>query len=426
MNIESIYQIYKLHPNVQTDSRKLAAGDLFFALSGPNFDGNAFAAQALEKGAAYAVIDNPGYSQGDKTILVDNVLDCLQQLARHHRRQMDIPFIAITGSNGKTTTKELVAAVLKTRFRVYATEGNLNNHIGVPLTLLKVRDDAQMVIVEMGANHLHEIAGYCEVALPTHGIITNCGRAHLEGFGSPEGVRKAKGELYDYLRAAKGTVFLNTDLDYLAGMASGIDHIITYGHEKAQYTGHEQEGDLLLHVVLDTPEAAVFGTQLVGGYNFPNVMVAAAVGMHFGVDIKSVQAALQAYQPDNSRSQLLIRGNNRIILDAYNANPSSMREAIINFAQSSMDRKTLWLGGMKEMGAAEHDEHQELVRLIDQYQWEDVILVGREFEPMPGRYRYFETSAAALEYVKSHKPDGCSLLIKGSRGSKMELMLEAL
>jgi UDP-N-acetylmuramoyl-tripeptide--D-alanyl-D-alanine ligase len=426
VDIESLYRIYRENPNVQTDTRKLRAGDLFFALSGPNFDGNAFAAKALELGACYAVVDNAAYATGERTILVPDVLQCLQQLAQYHRRQFRIPFIGITGSNGKTTTKELVAAALRTKYRVYATEGNLNNHIGVPLTLLKIRDDAEVAIIEMGANHMGEIASYCVVAEPTHGIITNCGRAHLEGFGSVEGVRKAKGELYDFLRDHEGTVFLNQDLDYLRQMAKGVPHVVTYGRADATYSGNEAAGAILLHIDLTRPVRAAFGTQLVGGYNFPNVMAAIAVGMHFGAPADAIREALAAYKPDNSRSQFVLRGTNSVILDAYNANPSSMREAILNFARTPLPEKRLWLGGMKEMGQDEYAEHKELVALADQFAWREVILVGKEFQPFAEGRLYFETSVAALEYVRTHTPEHSSILIKGSRGSKMEVLLDGL
>ncbi len=378
-------------------------------------------------GAAYAVIDNPEYAVSDKYIVVPDVLAALQQLANHHRRQFKIPFIAITGSNGKTTTKELVAAVLGTQFVTYATEGNLNNHIGIPLTLLKIGKDAQMAIVEMGANHQKEIAGYCTIAEPTHGIITNCGKAHIEGFGGVEGVRKGKGELYDYLRATGGTIFRNTDLDYLQPMAEGITQQITYGSANAQYIGKPLTDDILLQAAVLTSHAeTVIKTNLVGSYNFPNVMVAVATGRHFGIGIDKVKAAIEAYNPDNSRSQWLQKGTNKIILDAYNANPTSMRVAILNFAATQLPEKMLWIGGMKEMGEAERDEHTELVALIAAHHWKEVILVGKEFEGLQNGYAWFEKSVDAAAYVKAHQPQNSSILVKGSRGSKMEVLVEAL
>ncbi len=427
MEIAQLYNLYLQHPTVTTDTRKLQPGSIFFALSGPNFNGNTFAPQAIEKGAGYAVVDDLAYKLGDKYILVDDVLGTLQQLALHHRRQFTIPFIAITGSNGKTTTKELVATVLKTRFITYATEGNLNNHIGVPLTLLGIKSDAQMAIIEMGANHQKEIASYCDIALPTYGIITNCGKAHIEGFGGIEGVRKGKGELYDFLRAHSGTIFRNTDLDYLESMAQGITEQVTYGSANAEYTGKPVMNDVFLNVAVLTAHAeALISTRLVGEYNFPNVMVAVAAGLHFGISIDLIKAAIATYNPDNSRSQWLLKGTNKIILDAYNANPTSMRAAILNFAAADLPNKMLWIGGMKEMGSEEAYEHKELVTLISQYQWANVILVGKEFRGLQDNYSWFENSTEAAAYVKTTTPANSSILIKGSRGSKMELLMDAL
>lgn len=427
MSIEQLYEIYKQHPSVQTDTRKLKEGDIYFALKGPNFNGNTFAQQALDAGAAYAIVDEIEYATDNGCIYVDDVLTTLQALAKHHRQQFNIPFIGITGSNGKTTTKELVTTVLKTKFETYATHGNLNNHIGVPLTLLSIPLTAQMAVIEMGANHQKEIASYCEIALPTHGIITNCGKAHIEGFGGIEGVRKGKGELYDFLRANNGTIFRNTDLDYLYDMANGIEQQVTYGSADAQYIGKPLMDDVLLKVaMLSTGAEATIQTQLVGAYNFPNVMVAVAVGLHFDISIDDIKNAIATYQPDNSRSQWMKLGSNNIILDAYNANPTSMRAAIINFAGAALEHKMLWLGGMKEMGDAEEQEHKELVALVQEYDWNNVILVGKEFNGLTNGLLHFNTSAEARDYILHHKPMDSSILIKGSRGSKMELLLEAL
>ncbi|RYE21690.1 MAG: UDP-N-acetylmuramoyl-tripeptide--D-alanyl-D-alanine ligase [Sphingobacteriales bacterium] len=427
MNIASLYDIYLQHPGVQTDTRKLKQGDLFFALKGPNFNGNGFAKQALEAGAAYAVVDEQEYAIDGRYILVEDVLTALQQLALHHRRQFDIPFIAITGSNGKTTTKELLTTVLRKKYITYATDGNLNNHIGVPLTLLKIKKDAEMAVIEMGANHLREIASYCVIARPTYGIITNCGKAHIEGFGGIEGVRKGKGELYDFLREKGGAIFRNTDLDYLEDMAKGIDIQLTYGSSNAQYIGKPiMEGSFLDVAILISHAETTIHTQLVGDYNFPNVMLAVAAGLHFGIGIDAIKEAIESYSPDNSRSQWLQKGSNKIILDAYNANPTSMRAAISNFAAMHLQAKTLWLGAMKEMGPEEKNEHQQLVDFISQNQWQQVVLVGKEFAGLEGDYLRFDTSAGAAAYVKEHMPANASILIKGSRGSKMEVLLEAI
>lgn len=427
MEIEALYEVYKQYPSVQTDTRKLKENDLFFALKGPSFNGNTFAQQAIQQGAAYAIIDEPEYADGDKYIVVDDVLATLQALAHYHRRQFKIPFIAITGSNGKTTTKELVTTVLKTKYKTFATQGNLNNHIGVPLTLLSTAPDAEIAVIEMGANHQKEIASYCTIAEPTHAIITNCGKAHIEGFGGEEGVRKGKGELYDYIRAHGGTIFRNTDLDYLKGMALGINEQVTYGSADAQYIGKPLLDDVFLKVaVLSSGAEATVNTNLVGEYNFPNVMVAVAAGLYFGISIDDIKAAIATYTPDNSRSQLTTTGTNKLILDAYNANPTSMRAAINNFVKTELNNKMLWLGGMKEMGADEEKEHRELVAFVDQFGWKDVIFVGKEFKGLNGEHKYFETSADAAVYIRENKPENASILVKGSRGSRMEVMVEAI
>jgi len=426
-NIAALYKIYLAYPSVQTDTRKLKKNDLFFALKGLNFNGNEFAEKALMSGAAYSIIDDAKYAINDHCILVNNVLDTLQQLALHHRKQFNIPFIAITGSNGKTTTKELLTAVLQQEYKTYATEGNLNNHIGVPLTILKIKNDAEIAVIEMGANHLHEIEGYCKIASPTHGIITNCGKAHLEGFGSEEGVRKGKGELYDFIKENNGAIFRNTDLSYLEKMSEGISDQITYGSSNAQYIGKALINDIFLKIaVLKHGAEATINTRLAGDYNFPNAMIAIAIGLHFKISIDRIKPAIENYEPDNSRSQLIETDNNKIILDAYNANPTSMYAAIKNFENNSMAHKILWLGAMKEMGNEEAKEHFDLVQFIKQFNWDDVILVGKEFENINEDFKWFENSQEAASYIKRSKPKNASILIKGSRGSKMELMLEAL
>lgn len=426
-DIHSLYTLYREYPSVQTDTRHLQKGDIFFALKGPHFNGNHFAARALERGASYAVVDEAAYAVNSRCLLVPDVLTALQQLALMHRRQFNIPFIAITGSNGKTTTKELLSAVLRTQYKTYTTSGNLNNHIGVPLTLLGIRENAEMAVIEMGANHLHEIASYCAIAEPTHGIITNCGKAHIEGFGSEEGVRKAKGELYDFIRAHNGTIFRNTDLAYLDDMAGGIDKQVTYGLKDAMYTGTPQMNHVWLRVVLhNTPEPIQIDSRLTGSYNFPNVMAAVAAGMHFGIPVEKIKSAISSYRPDNSRSQWVEKGNNRIILDAYNANPSSMHAAITNFAQAPLERKMLWLGGMKELGDETAAEHRILTDLIRQYDWTAVILVGEEFTDVHPGFKWFKDAQEAARYIRNHKPEHASILIKGSRSSRMELLLEAL
>jgi UDP-N-acetylmuramoyl-tripeptide--D-alanyl-D-alanine ligase len=426
MKIEELYKIYLQYPSVQTDTRKLRTGDLFFALKGPSFNGNEFAQKAIENGAAYAVIDEASYMIEGKTILVEDVLLTLQQLAKYHRQQFSIPFIAITGSNGKTTTKELIHAVLSTSFKTYTTEGNLNNHIGVPLTILKIRQDAEMAVIEMGANHQKEIASYCEIALPDFGLITNTGKAHLEGFGGIEGVRKGKGELYDHLRSHNGTAFVFWDYDYLREMSRGIPHIYTYGTESADITGAATQTDPYLEVSFHKGISGQVSTHLVGGYNLPNVLAAAAVGVYFGVDSSRIKQAIESYQPTNSRSQLLEKGSNKIILDAYNANPSSMRLAIENFAKIKADRKMLVLGGMAELGEGSLEEHKEIIRLIDQYHWSKVLLVGGDFMKISNSYPLFPSALEAGKWMKENKIENTYLLIKGSRSMQMEKVLDYL
>lgn len=427
METRDLYQLYLRHPSVETDTRKLRSGDIFFALKGPSFDGNTFASQALDLGAAYAVIDNPSCKTDHRCILVDDVLTALQNLARYHRQQLNIPFIAITGSNGKTTTKELITSTLRRQFRTSATDGNLNNHIGVPLTLLKVKPNTEIAVIEMGANHRGEIASYCHIALPTHGLITNCGKAHMEGFGGEEGVRKGKGELYDYLKDTGGTIFRNADLDYLEDMARGVSGQITYGSANAHFIGRPLMDSMFLNVaILNAGAETTIHTRLVGGYNFPNVMAAVAIGLHFGIPIDKIREAIEDYQPDNSRSQFLSVGSNQVILDAYNANPTSMKAAIANFAALPGSRKILWLGAMKEMGEYEASEHEALVSYIRGYDWDDVILAGKEFEGLAEDYLWFATSAEAATFVQNHPPANAAILIKGSRGSRMERLLDAL
>ena len=424
ISIEALYQIYLQHPIVQTDTRKLSSGCIFFALKGPSFNGNAFANNALQLGAAFVVVDDESVVKDERYLFTTDVLSCLQALALYHRKQFKVPFLAITGSNGKTTTKELVSAVLRRKYTLYATVGNLNNHIGVPLTLLSVRNDAELVIIEMGANHQHEIEAYCKMVLPTHAIITNCGKAHIEGFGGEAGVRKGKGELYDFIRANDGTIFINADLDYLQIMAQGITKQISYGTSNAIISGIALMHDFFLKVQMTNPFAGkLLNTHLVGAYNLPNVLVAVAVGHYFNVPFDDIAFAIANYDPDNSRSQLMKLGTNNIILDAYNANPTSMIAAIDNFAALQLPNKRLWIGGMKEMGEAQLQEHLALVQHIGKYNWLQVVLVGKEFQGIAQNYSWFPTSEDAYATLSKTEITNSNLLIKGSRGSKMEVLL---
>jgi UDP-N-acetylmuramoyl-tripeptide--D-alanyl-D-alanine ligase len=430
MTTEELYQIFQKHPSVQTDTRKIKPGDIFFALKGEHFNGNAFASQAIEKGAVYAVVDEKvpmdiGIEIPGKTILVNDVLETLQKLAHHHRQQFNIPFLAITGSNGKTTTKELIHAVLSSTCKTYTTEGNLNNQIGIPLTLLKIKPDAEIAVIEMGANHQKEIASYCAYTLPTHGIITNCGKAHLEGFGGVEGVRKGKGELFDFLRTQNGTAFVMSDYDYLNDMSKGISNIITYGTAGADITGQAVKSEPFLEVsVSNGVKISSLQTRLVGDYNLPNVLAAIAVGKYFNVPDESIKKAIENYAPSNSRSQLLEKGTNKIILDAYNANPSSMKLAIENFAHLTADKKVLLLGGMAELGNESLDEHKAIVDLIKQYKWDNVALVGGDFLKFDHTFLRFENTARAKEWLQQQHFENTHVLIKGSRSIQMEKVLE--
>ena len=426
-SIEALYSIYTKHPSVVTDTRKLKLGDLYFALKGPNFNGNVFALQALEQGAAYAIVDEeiPNSSAFQERILfVDDVLTTLQALAKYHRQQFNIPFIAITGSNGKTTTKELVYAVLASHFKTYTTQGNLNNHIGVPLTLLSIPKDAEMAVIEMGANHLHEIESYCSYTLPTHGMITNCGKAHLEGFGSEAGVKKGKGELFDFLSAHNGTAFVMEDYDYLQTMSNKIPNVIGYGQHSGQIQGEAIDHNGMLTVKINKGiDIDQIQTNLVGNYNLPNVLAAVAIGQEFKVPNDKIKSAIENYIPTNSRSQLLTWNNNEVILDAYNANPSSMKLAVENFAKINKENKIVCLGGMRELGADTLMEHQLLIDQLNQTNWENVLLVGSEFKPCVHNYLYFDTVQEAKAWLHAQTLKGYTLLIKGSRGIQMEQLI---
>ncbi|WP_298301762.1 UDP-N-acetylmuramoyl-tripeptide--D-alanyl-D-alanine ligase [Hydrotalea sp.] len=425
ISIPALYDLFLQYPQVQTDTRKINKNDLFFALKGPNFNGNIFALQALEKGAAYAIVDEQPETANNRIVVVDNVLLILQQLALHHRQQFNIPFLAITGSNGKTTTKELISAVLSNHFTCYTTRGNLNNHIGIPLTILQVQKDAQIAVIEMGANHQKEITGYCTYTLPTHGIITNCGKAHLEGFGGIDGVRKGKGELYDFIREHNGIIFMNTDYDYLWDMSKGITQRITYGTSNADIVGMIQESNSFFSVQFTkgTHEIKHIQTQLVGDYNLPNVLCAVTVGKHFHVPEEKIKAAIEAYQPNNSRSQLMAFQNNHVILDAYNANPTSMKYAIENFAKMPGEKKVVMIGGMMELGDESIEEHQDIVNLLQQFNWHAVILVGGDFRLVKHSYLYLNNSWEAGEWLREQNLQKASILIKGSRSIQMEKII---
>jgi UDP-N-acetylmuramoyl-tripeptide--D-alanyl-D-alanine ligase len=422
MSIAELYQIYLAHPSVQTDSRNIKKGDLFFALKGPNFNGNLFAQKAIETGAYCVIVDEPISFKHSNIFIVTDVLQTLQQLALHHRQQLNIPFIAITGSNGKTTTKELVHVVLSTKYKTSTTVGNLNNHIGIPLTILKVKTTDEIAVIEMGANHQKEIENYCTYTLPTHGLITNCGKAHLEGFGGEEGVKKGKGELFDYLAAHNGVAFVMWDYDYLQTMSSKILHIKKYGTLQADVIGTLSTKDQFLSVLIN--DEVEINTQLVGDYNLPNVLAAVCIGQYFGVTNHNIKNAIEQYTPSNSRSQLITKGSNTIILDAYNANPSSMKLAIENLAKMDGENKILLLGSMMELGEESEAEHKNIIEIINQYKWKQVVLVGQNFNTLHHHFIHLNNAAEAKNWFENEKITNSTILIKGSRSMQMEKILE--
>ncbi len=424
MNISELYAIFTEFPAVQTDSRKVKPGDVFFALKGPNFNGNNYAKVALDAGAAYCVCDEKTGVESDKIIYTENVLTTLQALAKYYREQLDIPVIAITGSNGKTTTKELVHAVLSEKYICYTTQGNLNNHIGIPLTLLSVKKDAEIAVIEMGANHLHEIEAYCKYTLPTHGLITNCGKAHLEGFGSEEGVRKAKGELYNFIADTGGIGFINTDYDYLRNMSHLIQNQVTYGTIDAQFTGVVKNHKYFLEAaVTNGADLPSLQTKLAGDYNLPNIMSAVCIGKTFGVTDAQIKNAVESYSPSNSRSQIITSGSNTILLDAYNANPASMKAAIENFALMAGDKKAVILGGMMELGKDSIGEHKAITDLLQKYTWDKVAVAGKDFKELPESVAHFNSAEEIATWFKEQHFEDTLILIKGSRGMAMEKVI---
>ncbi len=425
LDIEELYQLFLKHPSVVTDTRLVKKDDIFFALKGPNFNGNSFAEQALKAGAAYAIVDEKEYATLPGILLTDDVLYTLQQLAKHHRQQFNIPVIAVTGSNGKTTTKELIHAVLSTSYKTYTTQGNLNNHIGIPLTLLNIKPDAEVAIVEMGANHQKEIESYCTYTLPTHGIITNCGKAHLEGFGGIEGVKKGKGELFDYLRVHSGGAFVCADFGYFREMAKDLKNIFWYGTKEGKVTGSVIKSEPFTEIQIDIglDASSIIRTQLVGDYNLYNVLAASAIGKYFDVPSEKIVSAIENYVPSNSRSQLLEKDGNKIILDAYNANPTSMQAAIENFAHLNTRNKILFLGAMMELGVESLEEHKAIITLLKKYSWKEVILVGGDFAAINNGFRFFPDSDGAYKWWSDHHSRGNYLLVKGSRSMKMEKVI---
>ena len=430
METERLYGLFRNSAGVTTDSRAVKKGEIFFALKGPTFDGNRHAVAALEAGALAAVVDDPSLS-GERIIVVDDVLQTMSELAACHRKRLRIPVIAITGTNGKTTTKELVTAVLSRRGRVHSTAGNFNNHIGVPLTLLSAPDDAAFLVVEMGANHMGEIAALCKTAMPSHGIITNIRTAHIEGFGSFENVRKAKSELYRWLESDNGTVIYNNDNQVLSDMAEKIGNAVPYsfpgGHTLTARA--DEKGGMLLRVdaVIDGL-AHSFDTGLFGSYNIDNVRAAMATGLLFGVPVDDIIDAVSGYRPSNNRSQVTDTGRNTVIRDAYNANPSSMEKAIASFAALKAEKKMVILGDMLELGTESVPGHAAVIRQIKSIGGLTVVLVGPQFAGAAGDYPVclFSTSQAAAEWLETEKPVGYTILVKGSRGMQLEKLYPLL
>lgn len=418
--IETLYQLFLQSTGISTDTRKIQKGNIFFALKGPSFNGNQFAEKALEAGASYAVIDESAFKKDDRFILAENVLETLQALAKHHRLQLNIPIIAITGSNGKTTTKELTNAVLSTSYHTFATQGNLNNHIGVPLSLLSITKDHQMAIIEMGANHQGEIASYCQWALPDYGLINNIGSAHLEGFGGIEGVIKGKTELYKSLAENGGTVFYNADDALLSEKSKIISKRISYGKNP--------NADYVFEVVAESPFVSIkmsnttINSNLTGSYNLPNMMVAAAIGAHFGLTAQQVKSGIEGYVPENNRSQIVEKNGARYIMDAYNANPTSMEAALRSFQVLEAEKKLVIMGDMFELGELSYSEHQRILQLTKDLGLSEVMAIGKYFNAQKSNFNFtfFENATDAKEYFNSLDLKGYTILVKGSRGMKLE------
>ncbi len=442
---EQLYQLFIQHPVISTDTRKIAPGSLFFALKGDKFDANTFAAQAVEAGAAYAVIDNPEYATGERFFLVDDVLTALQELARYHRKQLSLPVIGLTGTNGKTTTKELINAVLSQKFKTLATQGNLNNHIGVPLTILTIDNSHEMAVIEMGANHQKEIALLCSIAQPTHGLITNVGKAHLEGFGGVEGVKKGKGELYDYFsklensEVGKYAVFVNSDDVTLLEMqkARVLKEVIYYG--KNSNPDNLVSGKLLdnsPYLTLKWYDKASSSynvkSQLTGSYNLDNILTAICIGRYFGLSSDEIDQGIEGYQPKNNRSQITKTATNTLICDFYNANPSSMFVAIENMDKVQADHKVIILGDMFEMGAESALEHTSVIQKAMAANVDERIFIGKDFSSQQTEVdntnlintTFYLTAEDAMIGLKQNPITNATILIKGSRGMALERLVE--
>lgn len=430
MKTEQLYKIFLESGGITTDSRNIGKNQVFFALRGENFNGNRFATDAIAKGALATVIDDPLY-ETDNTILVDDCLAELQELAAHHRRQLNIPVIAITGTNGKTTTKELLAAVLSKKYKVHFTRGNLNNHIGVPLTILSSPAGTQIMIIEMGANHTGEIRNLCQIAKPDFGIITNIGTAHIEGFGSFEGVVKAKTELFDYLKKVNGVALYN-DKDQL--LSEKIFKYVVRAVPFSDPTGiplvieQEETGTKLVLKVIYNHEALKLETELFGNYNYWNVKAAIASGLFFEVPLKDAINAVESYKPANNRSQVRITGKNKVICDSYNANPSSMHSALESFRALPDTNKMVILGDMLELGERSEDEHRKIIDELKSAGNIKAMLAGKNFSKVNNDKHFltFADTAAISDYLRNNPVEGYTILVKGSRGVGLERIYDLL
>ena len=430
MNTEELYAIYKTHPVVTTDSRNCPEGSIFFALKGETFDGNQYAVQALEKGCAFAVVDNPEIAkQNERLILVPNVLKALQELASYHRKAWGGPVLQITGTNGKTTTKELISAVLSEGKKVLFTEGNLNNHIGVPLTLLRIKPEHDIAVIETGANHPGEIADLCRIVQADFGLITNVGCAHLEGFGSFEGVKKTKGELYDDLHNRGKKIFLNAFDDDLLQMAQERGFALwenAMPYVEGRVSDVNPFVEMMWRAEVDAPWHTV-RTNLIGAYNISNLRAAVTIGLHFGIKPEQIDHALETYKPTNSRSELREVGTNRLIVDAYNANPSSMSAALTNFSLMENEHKMVILGDMRELGKESLEEHKRIVSKLQEMKLERIWLVGEEFEKVAEEgMRVFKDVDEVKEALKAEPVSNSTILIKGSNSTKLHQLPEAI
>ncbi|NOS93354.1 MAG: UDP-N-acetylmuramoyl-tripeptide--D-alanyl-D-alanine ligase [Cyclobacteriaceae bacterium] len=427
MDIPALYQLYLESRKVSTDTRQIESNAIFFALKGPTFNANAFAEEALKKGASYAVVDDQTYATDQRIIVVKDTLMALQDLARFHRTQLNIPIVGLTGSNGKTTSKELLNAVLRKKFKTFATKGNLNNHIGVPLTILAIDSSIELAIVEMGANHVGEIALLSSVALPTHGFITNIGKAHIGTFGGFENIIRGKSELYQHLIQKEGTVFINSQNPILSNMAKRFSNPVMYPAKGDYYSCELLEADPFL--VVKTEEGAIIKTQMIGAYNFENIATALCIGKYFGVEAAKANEGIAEYVAGNMRSQVISKGTNTIILDAYNANPSSMTAAIENLAGMKAENKVAIVGDMFELEEEAEKEHRQMGELLSSKQFAKVYLCGTLMksaaQAMP-QALYFETRDLLMAFLQKNPIQNATILIKASRGMGLEKCVEVV